>query len=187
MNGELNDPVPLVQKLNEIGGAHGIGRLDLIENRLVGIKSREIYEAPAATILHFAHTELERLTLDRAVFHMKHQLSAEYANLVYNGLWFTPLRSALDAFVNETQRVVSGLVRLKLYRGNVMIAGRSSVHSLYNASLATYSEEDTFDHHASEGFISIYGLPVKTFHEVNGQPVPVHDPSKLIAVGEQVS
>ena len=97
---------------------------------------------------------------------MKNQLAAEYANLVYNGLWFTPLRQALDAFVNETQRNVTGLVRLKLYKGNVIIAGRKSVHSLYNAKLATYTEEDTFDHKASEGFIAIYGLPVKTYHQV---------------------
>ena len=142
------------------------GRIDLIENRLVGIKSREIYEAPAATVLHFAHTELERLTLDKSVFHMKHQLAAEYANLVYNGLWFTPLRSALDAFVNETQKTVTGTVRVKLFKGSIAVAGRSSVYSLYNAELATYAEGDTFDHKASEGFIAIYGLPVKTYHQV---------------------
>lgn len=184
LNGKLLDPVTLVQLLNEIGGANAIGRIDLIENRLVGIKSREIYEAPAATILHFAHTELERLTLDKAVFHMKHQLAAEYANLVYNGLWFTPLRSALDAFVNETQQVVSGRVRLKLYRGNVVIAGRSSVHSLYNPQLATYTEEDTFDHRASEGFITIFGLPVKTYHQVNSREAAVEEPAVLVAEGE---
>jgi argininosuccinate synthase len=166
LNGAAMDPVPLVQWLNDTGGAHGIGRLDLIENRLVGIKSREVYEAPAASILHFAHTELERLTLEKSVFHMKHQLSSEYANLIYNGLWFTPLRSALDAFVTETQRSVTGMVRLKLYKGTVGIAGRSSVHSLYNTQLATYGAEDTFDHKASDGFIKIYGLPVKTYHEV---------------------
>jgi argininosuccinate synthase len=167
VDGKHMESVALVQALSDIGGAHGVGRIDLVENRLVGIKSREVYEAPAATILHFAHTELERLTLDKAVFHMKNQLAAEYANLVYNGLWFTPLREALDAFVNETQRHVSGLVRLKLYKGNVIIAGRKSVHSLYNAKLATYTEEDTFDHKASEGFIKIYGLPVKTYHTLH--------------------
>jgi argininosuccinate synthase len=169
VNGKSMESVALVQALSDIGGAHAIGRIDLIENRLVGIKSREIYEAPAATILHFAHTELERLTLDKSVFHMKNQLAAEYANLVYNGLWFTPLRQALDAFVNESQKNVSGLVKLKLYKGNLIIVGRQSVHSLYNAKLATYTEEDSFDHKASEGFIKIYGLPVKTYHQVDIQ------------------
>jgi len=187
VNGRAMDSVALVQSLNDIGGANGVGRLDLIENRLVGIKSREVYEAPAATILHFAHTELERLTLDRAVFHMKNQLAAEYANLVYNGLWFTPLREALDAFVNETQKNVSGLVRLKLYKGNVVIAGRKSVHSLYNTKLATYTEEDTFDHKASEGFIAIYGLPVKTYHQVNSATETVPASFELIAQAEPVS
>jgi argininosuccinate synthase len=169
VNGKAMESVALVQALSDIGGAHAIGRIDLVENRLVGIKSREIYEAPAATILHFAHTELERLTLDKSVFHMKNQLAAEYANLVYNGLWFTPLREALDAFFNETQKHVNGLVKLKLYKGNVIISGRQSIHSLYNAKLATYTEEDSFDHKASEGFIKIYGLPVKTYHQVEMQ------------------
>jgi argininosuccinate synthase len=184
VNGASVDAVELLQTLNVIGGAHGVGRIDLVENRLVGIKSREIYEAPAATILHFAHTELERLTLDKSVFHMKNQLAAEYANMVYNGLWFTPLRQALDAFVNETQRHVNGLVRLKLYKGNVIIAGRRSVYSLYNAKLATYTEEDTFDHQASEGFIKIYGLPVKTYHQVERQAAGMVTPSELIATTE---
>ena len=125
LGGKPLDSVSLVHTLNGIGGAHGVGRIDLVENRLVGIKSREIYEAPAATILHFAHTELERLTLDRSVFHLKSQLSQEYADLVYNGLWFSPLRSALDAFVEETQHRVTGTVKVKLYRGSVSIAGRS--------------------------------------------------------------
>jgi len=183
LNGKVLDPVALVSRLNEIGGSHGVGRLDLVENRLVGIKSREIYEAPAATILHFAHTELERLTMDKQVFHMKHQLAAEYANLVYNGLWFTPLRSALDAFVNETQKGVTGSVTVKLYKGTTAIAARSSHYSLYNAKLATYTSEDTFDHKASAGFIAIYGLPVKTYHQVHDQaatatavPAPVSEP-----------
>jgi len=166
LNGREMEGVALVMRLNDIGGSHGVGRLDLIENRLVGIKSREVYEAPAATILHFAHTELERLTLDKSVFHMKNQLAAEYANLVYNGLWFTPLKKALDAFVDETQKSVTGSVSVKLYKGNVSVAARSSQFSLYNAKLATYTSEDTFDHKASEGFIKIYGLPVKTFHQV---------------------
>jgi argininosuccinate synthase len=166
IDGKLLDPVALLSALNELGGAHGVGRLDLIENRLVGIKSREVYEAPGATILHCAHTELERLTLEKSVFHMKSQLAAEYATLIYNGLWFSPLRSALDAFVDETQRTVTGAVRLKLYKGNVGVQGRRSIFSLYNEKLATYTAADTFDHKASEGFIGIYGLPVKTYNEV---------------------
>ncbi|MGB2960033.1 MAG: argininosuccinate synthase [Bacteroidota bacterium] len=166
LNGSAMDPVALIEKLNEIGGAHGVGRLDLIENRLVGIKSREVYETPAASILHFAHTELERLTLDRSVFHMKYRLAGEYATLVYDGLWFSPLRKAMAAFVDETQKPVTGDVKVKLLKGTVSISGRSSVHSLYNEKLATYTEEDTFDHNASSGFIKIFGLPVKTYHQV---------------------
>jgi argininosuccinate synthase len=166
LNTSTVDPLELIQSLNDIGGAHAIGRIDLVENRLVGIKSREIYEAPAATILHFAHTELERLTLDKPTFTMKSQLAIEYANLVYNGLWFSPLRKALDAFITESQKTVSGLVRVKLYKGTVVVAGRTSAHSLYNTQLATYTSEDTFDHKASEGFIKIYGLPLRTYHQV---------------------
>lgn len=167
LNERRIDPVQLLHTLNKIGGKHGVGRIDLVENRLVGIKSREIYEAPAATILHFAHTELERLTLDKSVFNLKSQLSQEYANLVYNGLWHSPLKKALDAFVNETQTSVTGTVIIKLFKGNVTVAGRMSKHSLYNAKLATYTEEDQFDHKASEGFIKIFGLPVRTFHQVH--------------------
>ncbi len=169
LDGKALDPIRLIHTLNETGGANGVGRIDLVENRLVGIKSREIYEAPAACILHFAHTELERLTLDKPVFHMKKQLSAEYANLVYNGLWFSPLRRSLDAFVNETQKTVTGSVKVKLYKGTLTVAGRSSPYSLYNTKLATYTKEDQFDHRASEGFIKIYGLPLKTFHQVQLQ------------------
>ena len=166
LDGRKTESVSIVHQLNDIGGGHGVGRIDLVENRLVGIKSREIYEAPAATILHFAHTELERLTLDRSVFNMKSQLSREYANLIYNGLWYSPLKSALDAFFNETQRNVTGNVRVKLYKGTVTVAGRSSKNSLYNAKLATYSEEDQFDHKASAGFIKIFGLPIRLYHQI---------------------
>jgi argininosuccinate synthase len=157
----------IINSLNEIGGANGVGRIDLIENRLVGIKSREVYEAPAAVILHFAHRELERLTLDKEVAHYLAKLSQDYATMIYNGLWFTPLRSALDAFVNETQKTVNGVVKLKLYKGNVEIAGRMSPNSLYDTKLATYTAEDTFDHKASEGYIKIFSLPGKTFYQVN--------------------
>lgn len=175
LNGKTLDPVTLLRSLNRIGGAHGIGRVDLVENRLVGIKSREIYEAPAATILHFSHTELERLTLDKAVFDLKSKLSQEYANLVYNGLWFSPLKSDLDAFVAETQTHVSGNVKLKLFKGTAAIAGRSSPYSLYSTGLATYTDEDQFDHSASEGFIKIFGLPLKSFYKsrMNGSRKPV--------------
>jgi argininosuccinate synthase len=166
LNGKEMNAVDLIQRVNDVAGSHGVGRIDLVENRLVGIKSREIYEAPAAVVLQFAHTELERLTLDRDTFTMKSRLAIEYANLVYNGLWFTPLRKALDAFVNETQKTVTGTVRVRLYKGTTAIAGRSSRYSLYSPELATYTSEDTFDHKASEGFITIYGLPVKTYHQV---------------------
>jgi argininosuccinate synthase len=169
LNGKKMSGVQLIDRLNDIGGANGVGRLDLVENRLVGIKSREVYEAPAATILHFAHRELERLVLDKDTSHFKAKLAADYADMIYNGLWFTPLRVAMDAFVNETQKVVSGFVKVKLYKGNIDIAGRTSPSSLYDTKLATYTEEDSFDHKASVGFIKIYGLPVKTFYSVNKQ------------------
>ena len=167
LNGEEMSGFELISRLNDIAGANGVGRLDLIENRLVGIKSREIYEAPAAVTLHFAHRELERLTLEKDVMHYKAKLAHDYADLIYNGLWFSPLRLALDAFVRETQRVVNGLVKVKLYRGNIDIAGRKSPNSLYDMQLATYTEEDQFDHKASEGFIKIYSLPLKTYFRIN--------------------
>jgi argininosuccinate synthase len=166
LDGTTVNGVQLIHRLNEIGGKNAIGRIDLVENRLVGIKTREIYEAPAACILHFAHTELERLTLDKAVSHYKQHVAQEYSDLIYNGLWFSPLREALDAFINETQKRVTGLVKVRLYKGSVTIAGRRSVYSLYDSKLATYTNGDQFDHRASEGFIRIYGLPVKIFHKI---------------------
>ncbi len=167
LNGKKMNGISLIEKLNEVAGKNGIGRIDLIENRLVGIKSREIYEAPAAVTLHFAHRELERLTLDKEVMHYKAKIANDYANLIYNGLWFSPLKKALDGFINETQKNVTGTVKIKMYKGNLEIAGRTSPYSLYDMKLATYTAEDTFDHKASEGFISIYGLPLKTFNRVN--------------------
>lgn len=167
LNGKIMDGVALIHTLNDIAGANGIGRLDLVENRLVGIKSREIYEAPAATTLHFAHRELERLTMDKETMQYKAKISNDYANIIYNGTWFSPFRKALDAFVNETQKNVTGLVKLKLYKGNIEIAGRTSPYSLYDLNLATYTADDTFDHSAAEGFIQIYGLPLKTYNRVN--------------------
>lgn len=168
LDGKTLPPVELIMKLNEIAGAHGIGRLDLIENRLVGIKSRELYEAPAATVLHFAHRELERLTLDKDTMHYKAKVANDYADLIYNGLWFSPLRFALNAFVEETQKVVNGVVTLKLYKGNLTLLSRWSPNSLYDERLATYTEEDQFDHKASIGFIKIYSLPLKTYYRING-------------------
>jgi argininosuccinate synthase len=167
LNGKKMDGVSLIEELNKIAGANGIGRIDLVENRLVGIKSREVYEAPAAVTLHFAHTELERLTLDKEVFHYKSKLSDDYATLIYNGLWFSPLKKAMDGFINETQKNVTGLVKVRMYKGNLTVGGRTSPYSLYDTQLATYTVDDTFDHSAAEGFIKIYGLPLKTFHKVN--------------------
>jgi len=183
LNGKKMEGVRLIRTLNDIAGAHGVGRIDLVENRLIGIKSREIYEAPAATVLHFAHTELERLTLDKAVFNYKSQVAQEYANLIYNGLWYSPLKQALDAFVDEVQKDVTGTVKVKLFKGSTVIAGRSSKHSLYNAKLATYTKEDQFDHRASEGFIKIYGLPLKTYHHVrNGTNGFAKKPSRKLSL-----
>jgi argininosuccinate synthase len=166
IDGKKMKGVALIDLLNELGGANGIGRLDLVENRLVGIKSREIYEAPGATILHTAHRELERLVLDKDTAHYKAKLANDYADLIYNGLWFSPLREALDGFVNSTQQVVTGTVKLKLYKGNVDVIGRSSAYSLYDTKLATYTDADVFDHKSSVGFIKIYGLPIKTVAQV---------------------
>jgi len=151
----------LLRSLNQIAGEYGIGRQDLVENRLVGIKSREVYEAPGATVLHIAHRELENLTLDRDTFHFKESLVPRYAELVYYGLWFSPLKGALDAFVKETQRNVSGVVRMKLYKGQCVPVARKSEFSLYDFNLATYDAADTFDHQAGESFCKIWGLPLR--------------------------
>ena len=152
----------LVSYLNEIGGLHGIGRVDMIENRLVGIKSREVYEAPAAVILHTAHKELESLVLDRELAHFKEIVSLKYSELVYNGLWFSPLREALDKFVSITQKNVTGSIKLKLFKGNCVAVSRTSKHSLYKKELSTYGKEDKFDQRLAEGFIKIWGMPYKS-------------------------
>ena len=167
-NTELS-AVELVSQLRDLGAAYGIGRLDMIENRIVGIKSREIYEAPAATILHSAHSELERLVLDKDTFRYKQDVSNKIANLIYDGLWYSPLFEALNAFVDSTQQKVTGEVKLELFKGHIKTLSRSSVYSLYNKQLATYTIEDTFDHKASDGFIKIYGLPYKTMKHVKNQ------------------
>mgnify|MGYP001321819405 CR=1 FL=1 len=159
----------LVEHLRDLGGAYGIGRLDLIENRVVGIKSREVYEAPAATILHFAHSELERLVLDKDTFRYKQDVSNKIANLIYDGLWFSPLFNSLMAFVDATQEHITGEVTVELYKGSVRTLSRSSEYSLYDMKLATYTAEDTFDHKSSEGFIKIYGLPYKTMATLRQQ------------------
>ncbi len=161
LNGEQVDPVTLVDKLNAIGGANGIGIIDMVENRLVGMKSRGIYETPGGTILWMAHRELERLTLDRITMHFKEMVAARYAELVYDGVWFSPLREALDAFVDVTQKTVTGKVRMKLYKGNCTPAGVTSPYSLYNQELATFSRDEIYSQKDAEGFINLFGLPLK--------------------------
>jgi argininosuccinate synthase len=161
INGEAIAPVALVEKLNQIVGNHGIGRIDMIENRLVGIKSREIYESPAMVVLIQAHRDLESLTLTADVTQYKRGIEDAYTRLVYNGLWYSPLKIALDAFIQKTQERVSGTVRLKLFKGNATIVGRSSENTLYTPDLATYGAEDQFDHKAAEGFIYVWGLPTR--------------------------
>ncbi|MDD4953956.1 MAG: argininosuccinate synthase [Candidatus Omnitrophica bacterium] len=151
----------LIQHLNEVGGLYGVGRSDLVENRLVGIKSREIYEAPAATILHTAHKELESLVLDRELAHFKEIIALKYSELVYYGLWYSPLKEALDGFVQSTQRHVSGSIKLKLFKGNCVAVSRKSAHSLYKKELSTYGKEDKFDQKLAEGFIRIWGMPYR--------------------------
>jgi argininosuccinate synthase len=167
LNGEKMSLVPLIEALNELGGKHGVGRIDHIENRLVGIKSREVYENPAALILINAHKELEFLTLPREVSQFKVQIDQQMAKIIYDGLWYSPLKNALDAFVNETQTVVSGKIRVKLHKGNHMVVGRQSENSLYNEELATYSKGDLFDHNAAVGFIKLWGLATKVYAEVH--------------------
>ena len=161
VDGKLLGPANLVEILNRIGGAHGVGRIDLVENRLVGMKSRGVYETPGGTLLLAAHRELESLTLDRTTLHYKDLLAGKYAELVYNGQWFTPLRYAMDAFVDSTQARVTGTVRLKLYKGNVIVAGRKSPYSLYREDLATFGEEAVYNQKEAEGFINLFGLPSK--------------------------
>src|SRR2546425_2493550 len=161
-------PVALVEELNRLGGLHGVGRIDMIEDRFVGIKSREIYEAPAAVILHAAHRALEGLVLDAEAARFKTSVAAEYARLVYQGKWFTGHRRDLDAYVESTARAATGQVRIKLHKGTAQVIGRSSPYSLYRPQLATYSSGDQFDHQAAVGFIKLVGLPVRTQAQVQG-------------------
>lgn len=161
LNGEALPPVELFTTLNKLAGKHGIGRNDMVENRLVGMKSRGVYETPAGTVLRKAHQALESICLDKHTMHYKDILAVKYAELVYNGLWYTRLRESLDAFVNVTQENVTGTVRVKLYKGNVLIAGRKSPFSLYREDYASFGEEDVYNQKDAEGFIQLFGLPVK--------------------------
>ncbi|MDO7786546.1 argininosuccinate synthase [Desulforamulus aquiferis] len=161
VNGEKMDAVSLLEKLNVIGGANGVGIVDMVENRLVGMKSRGVYETPGGAILVYAHREMELLTLDRATLHYKEQMALRYAELVYDGVWFAPLREALDAFVDSTQRTVTGTVKLKLYKGNIIPAGTSSPYSLYDEELSTFSKDEVYNQADAEGFINLFGLPLK--------------------------
>ncbi len=168
LDGEELSLVELVTQLNGVAGEHGVGRVDMIEDRLVGIKSREIYEAPAALAIIQAHRELETLTLTRDVLRFKTSVEQRYAELTYEGLWFTPLKTALDAFIHHTQKTVTGAVRLKLYKGSSTVAGRTSPHALYSKDLATYNPNSTFDEASAAGFIALWGLPARQWAGVNG-------------------
>ncbi|HZK24854.1 MAG TPA: argininosuccinate synthase [Oscillospiraceae bacterium] len=161
VNGQILEPVELLTTLNTIAGRHGVGRVDMVENRLVGMKSRGIYETPGGTLLCFAHRELEALTLDRETAHYKETAAIKYGELVYYGLWYSPLREALDAFFDSTQRTVTGTVRIKLYKGNITVAGRTSPFSLYREDLATFGEDVVYNQQDAEGFINLFGLPLK--------------------------
>ncbi|CUH95197.1 Argininosuccinate synthase [Propionispora sp. 2/2-37] len=161
VDGEKLDAVALLEKLNALGSANGIGITDIVENRLVGMKSRGVYENPGGAILYYAHRELEYLTLDRATLHYKEQVAVRYAELVYDGMWFSPLREALDAFVNSTQQTVSGIVRLKLYKGNIISAGAKSPYSLYHEGFVTFGRDEVYNQKDAEGFINLFGLPLK--------------------------
>ncbi len=161
INGIEYKPLPLLEKLNEIGGQNGIGITDMVENRLVGMKSRGVYECPGGTILYTAHKELERLTLDRQTAFFKDTVSNQYAQLVYDGLWFTPLKDALDAFVNSTQKTVTGTVRLKLYKGSCTVYGSKSPYSLYSEEFVTFGEDTVYEQRDAEGFINLFGLPLR--------------------------
>jgi argininosuccinate synthase len=161
LDGEAMGAVELFTKLNEVGGAHGVGRADMVENRLVGMKSRGVYETPGGTILYTAHQGLESITLDRETLHYKDVVAQRYAELVYYGQWFTPLREALAAFVAKTQEPVTGTVRLKLYKGNCTVVGRKSPFSLYREEFATFGQDDVYDQSDAQGFINLFGLPLK--------------------------
>jgi argininosuccinate synthase len=169
LDGKKMSGTQMIEKLNEIGGANGIGLVDIVENRLVGMKSRGVYETPGGTILYRAHRVLETLTLDRDTFHYKDLVSQKFAELVYFGQWYTPLREALSAFVDSTQETVTGDVKLKLYKGNIINAGTTSEFSLYNQDIATFDEDDVYDQKDSAGFINLFGLPIKVQAKVKNK------------------
>lgn len=167
LNGEKLGAIALMTKLNTIAGNHGVGRIDMIENRVIGIKSREIYEVPGISVLVTAHQDLESLILTPDVAHYKRTIEAPYSRLIYEGLWYSPLRDALDAFIDKTQEKVTGVVKMKFLKGNATVVGRRSENSLYSPTLSTYGADDTFDHKAAEGFIYVWGLPSKVWSEKN--------------------
>ena len=161
VNGEKMKVSEIITKLNELGGKHGVGIVDIVENRVVGIKSRGVYETPGGTILMEAHQQLEELVLDRATYEVKKDMGNKLAQIVYEGKWFTPLREAVQAFIESTQEYVTGEVKFKLYKGNIIKAGTTSPYSLYSESLASFTTGDLYDHHDAEGFINLFGLPLK--------------------------
>ncbi|AOY17929.1 TPA: argininosuccinate synthase [Bacillus cereus] len=171
LNGIAYPLSELIKTLNALAGKHGVGRIDHVENRLVGIKSREVYECPAAMTLITAHKELEDLTLVKEVAHFKPMIEQKITELIYNGLWFSPLKQALNAFLQETQKNVTGMVRVKLFKGHAIVEGRKSEYSLYDEKLATYTAQDEFNHDAAVGFISLFGLPTKVYSQVNQKKV----------------
>ncbi len=166
IDGRPMSGVELIEYLNDIAGSFGVGRIDMVENRVVGLKSREVYEAPGAGLIHMAHTELERICLDRPTFNYKRKLSQDYANIIYDGTWFGPLRDCLQAFLDKSQEVITGEVRIRISAGLARITGRRSPYSLYDEGLATYSEGDTFNREAAAGFMELYGLSYRTVAEV---------------------
>lgn len=159
LNGKKMDGVSLIKELNKIGGENGIGTIDMVENRLVGMKSRGVYETPGGTILYYAHNSLEEICIDKETFHYKQQVALKFADLVYNGLWYTPLRASLSAFVTETQKTVTGDVKLKLYKGNIVNAGTTSPYSLYSEEYATFGEDAVYNQKDAAGFINLFALP----------------------------
>lgn len=161
IDGKEMDGVSVIKKLNELGGANGIGLADIVENRLVGMKSRGVYETPGGTVLYYAHDVLETITLDKATQRMKQKLAIDFADIVYNGQWYTPLREALSAFVDKTQETVTGDVKLKLYKGNIITAGVTSPYTLYDEEVATFDEDNVYNQADSAGFINLFGLPIK--------------------------
>ena len=179
VDGEKLDPIALLTKLNELGSANGVGTVDIIENRLVGMKSRGVYETPGGTILFAAHAGLEKLVLDRDTLQYKAIVAQKMAQLIYDGLWYTPLREAISAFVDSTQELLTGTVKMKLYKGSAVVAGRKSPNSLYSEEFATFSEDEVYDQSDAEGFINLFSLPLKIRamqkFSVEGMPTPEHE------------